>query len=96
MWGATKEEAHLDGKYIISTSDDTLTPEDIALGYRQLMEVVRAFRFLKTTLDLRHFQNFRLLRCNELTHEAVGQKTGRTTCRETSPDANRCLQHCML
>ena len=48
-----KEEAHLDGKYIISTSDDTLSPEDIALGYKQLMEVERAFRTLKTTLDLR-------------------------------------------
>ena len=51
--GKIKEEAHLDGKYIISTSDDTLTPEDIALGYKQLMEVERAFRSLKTTLDLR-------------------------------------------
>jgi len=47
------EEAHLDGKYIISTSDDTLSPEDVALGYKQLMEVERAFRTLKTTLDLR-------------------------------------------
>lgn len=51
--GKIKEEAHLDGKYIISTSDDTLTPEDVALGYKQLMEVERAFRSLKTTLDLR-------------------------------------------
>jgi transposase len=51
--GKIKEETHLDGKYIISTSDDTLTPEDIALGYKQLMEVERAFRTLKTTLDLR-------------------------------------------
>ncbi len=51
--GKIKEEAHLDGKYIISTSDDTLTPQDIALGYKQLMEVERAFRTLKTTLDLR-------------------------------------------
>jgi transposase len=51
--GKIKEEAHLDGKYIVSTSDDTLSPEDIALGYKQLMEVERAFRTLKTTLDLR-------------------------------------------
>jgi transposase len=48
-----QEEASLDGKYLLSTSDDTLTPEDIALGYKQLMEVERAFRTLKTTLDLR-------------------------------------------
>ena len=51
--GKIREEAHLDGKYILSTSDDTLTPEDIALGYKQLLEVERAFRTLKTTLDLR-------------------------------------------
>ena len=51
--GKIREEAHLDGKYIISTSDDTLSPEDVALGYKQLMEVERAFRTLKTTLDLR-------------------------------------------
>ena len=51
--GKIKQEAHLDGKYILSTSDDTLSPEDVALGYRQLMEVERAFRTLKTTLDLR-------------------------------------------
>lgn len=51
--GKVKEEANLDGKYIISTSDDTLSPEDVALGYKQLMEVERAFRTLKTTLDLR-------------------------------------------
>jgi transposase len=48
-----RKEAHLDGKYILSTSDDTLSPEDVALGYTQLMEVERAFRTLKTTLDLR-------------------------------------------
>jgi IS4 transposase len=46
------EEA-LDGKYLLSTSDDSLSPEDVALGYKQLLEVERAFRTLKTTLDLR-------------------------------------------
>lgn len=51
--GKIRQEAHLDGKYILSTSDDTLTPEDIALGYKQLLEVERAFRTMKTTLDLR-------------------------------------------
>jgi transposase len=51
--GKIRQEAHLDGKYILSTSDDTLTPEDVALGYKQLLEVERAFRTLKTTLELR-------------------------------------------
>jgi transposase len=48
-----QEEESLDGKFLLSSSDDTLSPEDIALGYKQLMEVERAFRTLKTTLDLR-------------------------------------------
>lgn len=48
-----KAEEALDGKYLLSTSDDSLAPEDVALGYKQLMEVERAFRTLKTTLELR-------------------------------------------
>jgi len=35
------EEAHLDGKYLIRTSDDTLSAADVALGYKQLAEVSR-------------------------------------------------------
>lgn len=50
---AVKEAEKLDGKYLIRTSDDTLSVEDIALGYKQLWEVERAFRILKTTLELR-------------------------------------------
>ena len=49
----TKKEEHLDGKHILSASDDSLSLEDVALGYKQLMEVERAFKTLKTTLDLR-------------------------------------------
>jgi transposase len=48
-----QEEEALDGKFLLSTSDDTLSAEDVALGYKQLVEVERAFRTLKTTLDLR-------------------------------------------
>jgi transposase len=47
------EETKLDGKYLIRTSDDTLSIEDVALGYKQLMDVERAFRTLKTELELR-------------------------------------------
>ena len=46
-------EERLDGKYLLSTSDDSLTAEEVALGYKQLLEVERAFRTLKTTLELR-------------------------------------------
>jgi transposase len=48
-----KQEEKLDGKYLLSTSDQHLSAEDIALGYKQLMEVERAFRTLKSTLNLR-------------------------------------------
>lgn len=48
-----KEGKKLDGKYLLSTSDESLSAEDIALGYKQLMEVERAFRTLKGTLSLR-------------------------------------------
>ena len=48
-----KQEEKLDGKYLLSTSDQHLSSEDIALGYKQLMEVERAFRTLKSTLCLR-------------------------------------------
>src|ERR1035441_577613 len=36
--GALKAEAHLDGKFLLRTSDRTLTAEDVALGYKQLLE----------------------------------------------------------
>lgn len=50
---AVKEMERLDGKYLIRTSDDTLSVEDVALGFKQLHEVEHAFRTLKTTLELR-------------------------------------------
>jgi Transposase DDE domain len=50
---AVKAEAHLDGKFLLRTSDPTLTAEDIALGYKQLLQIERAWRDMKTTLDLR-------------------------------------------
>jgi hypothetical protein len=46
-------EARLDGKFLLSTSDADLSPEDIALGYKNLLEAERAFHDLKTTLELR-------------------------------------------
>jgi transposase len=48
-----RAEQRLDGKYLLRTSDDTLTPEDVALGYKQLSEIESAFRTLKTVLELR-------------------------------------------
>lgn len=48
-----KQEQKLDGKYLLSSSDQHLPAEDIALGYKQLLEVERSFRTLKGTRSLR-------------------------------------------
>jgi len=46
-------EARLDGKYLLSTSDPDLSAEDVALGYKNLLEAERGFRDMKSTLALR-------------------------------------------
>ncbi len=50
---AAKAEENLDGKYLLRTSDPKMTAEDIALGYRQLLEVERGWRDMKQVIDLR-------------------------------------------
>ena len=46
-------EAKLDGKYLLRCSDPAISAEDIALGYKQLIQVERGWRDLKTHLELR-------------------------------------------
>jgi hypothetical protein len=48
-----RAEARLDGKYLLVTSDPDLPAEDVALGYKNLLEAERGFRDLKSTLELR-------------------------------------------
>jgi len=50
---AIAAETRLDGKYLLRCSDPTLSPEDIALGYKQLLEVERGWRDMKQIIDLR-------------------------------------------
>lgn len=50
---AVRAEERLDGKYLLRTSDKTLSAPDIALGYKALLEVARGWRDMKSTLDLR-------------------------------------------
>jgi len=50
---AVAADARLDGKFLLRTSDPTLSAEDVATGYKQLLEVERGWRDMKTTLDLR-------------------------------------------
>jgi hypothetical protein len=48
-----KAEANLDGKYLLRCSDPDLSAEDIAAGYKQLLEVERGWRDMKQIIDLR-------------------------------------------
>src|SRR6266511_1959373 len=48
-----KAETRLDGKYLLATSDPDLSAEDVALGYKNLLEAERGFRDLKSQLLLR-------------------------------------------
>ena len=48
-----RAEENLDGKYLLRCTDPELTPEDIALGYKQLLEVEHGWRDMKQILDLR-------------------------------------------
>ena len=49
---AIKTEANLDGKYLLRSSDPHLSAEDIALGYKQLLEVERGWRDMKQIIEL--------------------------------------------
>jgi transposase len=50
---AAAREAHYDGKWLLRTSDLTLTPEDLAAAYKQLLAVERGWRDAKSSLGLR-------------------------------------------
>jgi transposase len=42
-------EAKYDGKFVLTTNDDTLEAEDVALGYKSMMLIEGGFRRMKTT-----------------------------------------------
>jgi hypothetical protein len=56
---AAKRESHLDGKWLLRTSDVTLTPEDLAAAYKQLLAVERGWRDMKGALGLRPVFHYR-------------------------------------
>jgi hypothetical protein len=56
---AVKREAHLDGKWLLRTSDLTLTPDDLAAAYKQLLQVERGWRDMKGALGLRPVFHYR-------------------------------------
>jgi len=60
---AVREAARYDGKWVITSNDDTLTAEDLALGYKQLMRVEQCWRQMKSGLRMRpvfHFRPWRI------------------------------------
>jgi hypothetical protein len=50
---AATREAHLDGKWLLRTSDETLSSDDIADAYKQLTQIERGWRDMKGALALR-------------------------------------------
>jgi hypothetical protein len=50
---AVAREAKLDGKFLLRTSDESLSPADLAEGYKALYEAERGWRDLKHTIDMR-------------------------------------------
>jgi transposase len=50
---AVAREAALDGKWVITTNDDTLSVDDLVLGYKQLMRVEECWRTMKSGLRTR-------------------------------------------
>ncbi len=51
-------EEKRDGKYVLITNDETLTTEDVALGYKQLLRVEDCFRDLKSDIRLRPMYHY--------------------------------------
>ena len=58
-YAAIRREAHLDGKWLLRTSDLTLTPEDLAAAYKQLIAAEHGWRDMKGVLALRPVFHYR-------------------------------------
>jgi hypothetical protein len=50
---AVARETKLDGKFLLRTSDESLSPADLAEGYKALYEAERGWRDLKHVIDMR-------------------------------------------
>src|SRR3990172_4811894 len=56
---AVKKEQRFDGKWVITSNDASLTAEDLALGYKQLMRVEECWRTMKSGLRMRPVYHWR-------------------------------------
>jgi hypothetical protein len=60
---AVREAARYDGKWVVTSNDDTLSVEDLAKGYKQLLRVEECWRTLKSALRMRpvfHWRPWRI------------------------------------
>ena len=60
---AVKEAERYDGKWVVTSNDDTLSVEDLAMGYKQLLRVEECWRTLKSALRMRpvfHWRPWRI------------------------------------
>jgi hypothetical protein len=93
---AITAEEKLDGKYLLRSSDPSLSAEDIALGYKQLLEVERGWRDMKHVLDLRpvyHRKEERIRAHVLLCWLALLLiRVAETSCADTWPNLRRNLQ----
>ena len=53
------QEEKLDGKWLVITNDTSLSAEDVALGYKQLLRVEESFRRLKHGIDIRPVHHYK-------------------------------------
>ncbi len=90
-----KAEENLDGKYLLRTADPKLPAEDIALGYKQLLEVERGWRDMKQVIDLRpvyHRREDRIRAHVTLCWLALLlARTAENACKQTWPELRRDL-----
>jgi hypothetical protein len=82
-----KQAERLDGKFVVHSNDDTLNPEDLALGYKQLAIVERAWRLLKSGIQIRpmfHWAPHRICAHVSMTMMALlMERIAENTCGDT-------------
>jgi len=97
---AIKAETNLDGKYLLRSSDPHLPAEDIALGYKQLLQVERGWRDMKQVIDLRpvYHRKEERIRAHVLLCwlALLLTRTIETTCGDTWPSLRRELERVTL
>jgi hypothetical protein len=97
---AVKAETNLDGKYLLRSSDPHLSAEDIALGYKQLLQVERGWRDMKQVIDLRpvYHRKEERVRAHVLLCwlALLLTRTIETTCGDTWPGLRRELERIKL